>query len=391
MYIEIEDSDILSFQNKDVILFGAGSCGLRALEEFEKIGANIIGFCDNNRALAGTKFEGYKIITPEDIPTYPDADVIITSTYDKEIKKQLDDMNVKRNYVAKVGVLKTTMPIEQFSNISLVGEEANELIYQGLLGDKPFFVGRLGSVELECMCHYLYLLKRNEQEYPSNVKMIMNINAGFFPKEDELLDCFSELYLNDLKEMDLVWTMWLSKFENRIYKDIVPNSLISVYDDSYLPIEYEKPWTKALEGKRVLVIHPFAKSIEENYMNIEKIYPSGFMPKFELLTLQAVQSIAGTKTEFKTWFDALEYMERKIDEIEFDIALIGAGAYGLPLAAYVKKIGRKAVHVGGALQLYFGIKGKAWNKLGIYNEYWTSPMDSERPEGFNKVEAGRYW
>ena len=40
----------------------------------------------------------------------------------------------------------------------------------------------------------------------------------------------------------------------------------------------------------------------------------------------------------------------------FDIALIGCGAYGFPLAAFVKGIGKKAVHIGGPLQLFFGIK-----------------------------------
>lgn len=391
MYIEIENSDINQFREKEIILFGAGSCGLRALEEFEKVNANVIGFCDNNPALRGTKLEGYTILSPEDIYSYPKASVIITSTYDQEIKKQLEDMSIKSNYLAKVGVLKATMPFEKFENNKLSGEEANTFIYDGLMGENPFFVGRLGSVELECLCHNLYLLDRKIEEYPPNVKMIMNINAGFFPKQDTLLDEFSDLYIRDLKEMDLIWTMWFSKFENRLYKDMVWNTSISTYDDSYLPSLYEVPWTKALEGKKVLVIHPFAISIEENYKIIDKIYPDGMMPQFELITLQAVQSIAGSKTEFETWFDALEYMERQIDEIDFDIALVGAGAYGLPLAAYVKKIGKKAIHVGGALQLYFGIKGKAWNKLGIYNEYWTSPLESERPEGFKKVEAGRYW
>lgn len=391
MYIEIENSDIKEFQNQEVILFGAGSCGLRAVEEFEKVGAKIIGFCDNNRALAGTKLEGYTILTPEDINSYPEASVIITSTYDKEIKKQLEEMKISKNYLAKVGVLKSTIPFEEFRNEKLSKEEANKAIYQGLVGDKPYFVGRLGSVELECICHYQYLLNRKKEEYPPNVKMIMNINAGFFPKEDSLLDRFSELYIRDLATMDLIWTMWFSRFEDRLYQDCIPNTPISAYDDTFLPIDLEQPWTAALEGKKVLVIHPFETSIQENYKNITQIYPSGLIPQFDLITLPAVQSIAGTKTKYNTWFDALEDMERKIDNIDFDIALIGAGAYGLPLAAYVKKIGKKAVHVGGALQLYFGIKGKAWNKLGIYNDNWTSPLASERPEGFKKVEAGRYW
>ena len=53
-------------------------------------------------------------------------------------------------------------------------------------------------------------------------------------------------------------------------------------------------------------------------------------------------------------------MKAQIDKEDFDICLIGAGAYGFPLAAYVKRKGKKAVHLGGALQLLFGIKGSRW-------------------------------
>jgi hypothetical protein len=144
--------------------------------------------------------------------------------------------------------------------------------------------------------------------------------------------------------------------------------------------------------KKVLVIHPFEDTIRNNYKNRSKLFEnSDFMPEFDLITIKAVQSIAGTKTEFEDWFSALRYMENQIEKIDFDIALIGAGAYGFPLAAFIKRMGKKAVHVGGVLQLYFGIKGKAWDNMGVYNEFWTYPSEEERPVSFEKVEGGRYW
>ena len=84
-------------------------------------------------------------------------------------------------------------------------------------------------------------------------------------------------------------------------------------------------------------------------------------------------------------------MENEISRKDFDVALIGCGAYGFPLAAYVKRLGKQAIHVGGPLQLYFGIKGKRWDNSGLYNEYWISPSDNERPKNLNKVEGGCYW
>jgi len=42
--------------------------------------------------------------------------------------------------------------------------------------------------------------------------------------------------------------------------------------------------------------------------------------------------------------------------MKFDIAIIGAGTYGLLLATYVKNPGQKSIHLGGAVQTLFGIK-----------------------------------
>jgi glycerol-3-phosphate dehydrogenase len=46
---------------------------------------------------------------------------------------------------------------------------------------------------------------------------------------------------------------------------------------------------------------------------------------------------------------------------DYDVALIGCGAYGLPLASHVKRKGKQSIHLGGGLQLLFGIKGKRWD------------------------------
>lgn len=395
MYMYIENDDIQNFRGKKVLLFGAGSCGLKCIEEFEKINAEIVGFCDNNKLRRGEEIRGYKIWSPDDIFRFNDATIMITSTYVEEIKKQLDDMNITNYRTVKIGALRDTIPKEKFFKPFLNKEEASDFIYEGLKGEEPFFVGRFGSTELECLVEYYYLLDRvngGQEDYHENLKMMMSDWAGFFPPRKDLLDRFSKLYIDDARQIDLMWSMWLSRFENMLYKDYLPEKPLALYDDTAFPIDFDKPWTRALKGKKVLVIHPFEESIQTNYKKREKLFANKeFLPKFDLITLKAVQSIASNDTGFATWFDALEHMQSQIDNLDFDIALIGAGGYGFPLAAYIKRLGRKAVHIGGILQLYFGIKGKAWDYMDIYNEYWTSPLENERPKGYKKVEDGRYW
>lgn len=115
----------------------------------------------------------------------------------------------------------------------------------------------------------------------------------------------------------------------------------------------------------------------------------------KLETIQAVQSNAGAKPPFKDWFEALDSMKKQIAEADFDVAIIGAGAYGLPLAAYVKSLGKQAVQMSGATQILFGIKGKRWDTHPViskmYNDYWVRPLAEETPPQIQKVEGGSYW
>lgn len=68
-----------------------------------------------------------------------------------------------------------------------------------------------------------------------------------------------------------------------------------------------------------------------------------------------MQTIADSRDErFSDWFEALEHMYSEAMKEDFDVAIIGCGAYGFPLAAKIKKAGKIGIHLGGAAQLLFG-------------------------------------
>jgi hypothetical protein len=64
---------------------------------------------------------------------------------------------------------------------------------------------------------------------------------------------------------------------------------------------------------------------------------------------------------------------------------------------HCKTLGKQALHLGGATQLLFGIKGKRWEDpkqdygKRFFNEYWVRPLPHEIPEGSESVEGGCYW
>lgn len=160
---------------------------------------------------------------------------------------------------------------------------------------------------------------------------------------------------------------------------------------------YEKPFTSALKGRKVLVIHPLSEKIQSQYLKRELLFKNPYiLPSFDLKVLKAVQTVAGEKDRrFSNWFEALDHMYNEAIKIDFEIAILGCGAYGFPLAAKLKRAGKIAIHMGGVTQMLFGIRGARWDvhpaAHKLYNEYWTRPDEMEVPKDAKSVEDGCYW
>lgn len=212
-------------------------------------------------------------------------------------------------------------------------------------GNKPCMISRFGSTELQTPWYSRFY----PLSLPLKGRTYNNIQnaSGFFPVTHKNLKRFYQEYNADVKEMDML-VSW--RIEELFFKDWIRMKQIirkTTMDTFYAQ---EEPWTTALEGMRVLVVHPFAETIEKQYYSVrDKLFDNPkILPAFSSLqTVKAVQSIAGEKVQYSDWFEALDSMKSEIDRKEFDIALIGCGAYGLPLAAHVKRMGKKSVHMGG--------------------------------------------
>jgi hypothetical protein len=259
---------------------------------------------------------------------------------------------------------------------------------------RPFAAGRLGSVELNSLERFLRISDR-ARRYDAKLRHDMSNSAGFFPIDDESLDSFAAEYGLAVSKLDYLG-VWFNLHEDFVIKRFCPEArLISLR--ALEPYYHEQPWSAALAGRNVLVVHPFAKSIHASYTEARSLLFSdpAVLPAFNLMILPAVQSQAGAISGFPTWFRALSWMKEKIAEADFDICLVGAGAYGLPLAAFVKSLGKQAIHMGGATQVLFGIIGRRWERHPVIgpmiNQHWRRPSASEVPPGAMSVEGGCYW
>lgn len=291
--------------------------------------------------------------------------------------------------------------------------KASEMIYNLLSNDKPCMIARFGSTEMSAIINYLGVnsqshsiwkyIKGEQLEWWWN-KNIMNQMqkwSGFFPPTPTNMQRFGELMIDDVKEVDLLGS-WL-KEECYLASYLPPIQKVRLL--LLEPFWSQTPWSRILKGKKVLVIHPFAETIQKQYNKRNLLFKNReILPSFELITIKSVQSLGGSSL-FKDWFEALDWMKEEMNKIDYDICLIGCGAYGFPLAAHAKRKGKKAIHLGGSLQLLFGIKGKRWEnpnygietlkRKGAYtdlmNEYWCKPNESEKPLTAKNVENGCYW
>lgn len=259
----------------------------------------------------------------------------------------------------------------------------DKIIFNKIISGEPFMYARYGSSEFRAII--------NQKDFP-----LVCFYSGFFPEDIKLRDKFREVYFEGTKQIDIlgVWnyknhffkkTMLLRKFPNIKYItngiDIKKKNKDWVVDS----------WVRSLENKRILVIHPFKKTIE---LQMKKRKQLGILPKFKSFDIiKSVQTLAGNRDlRFKNWFEALEYMKKKINNKNFDILLIGCGAYGLPLAAHAKSLNKQAIHMGGSLQLLFGIKGKRWEDAGWkFDKNWIYPLEEDRIKNYKDIEGGCYW
>ena len=300
-------------------------------------------------------------------------------------------------------------------------QSSNDKIYDLLSTGKPCMIARFGTTELTCLTNYVAI--HNQSSIISQWKdyitgycgtpwwneehfQTMSLWSGIFPPCQDTAERFSQRYMEDIPLIDMLACHQYTECHMPLRKDIQRVQLETLY-----PFFLERPWTRILKGKKVLVIHPFEESIKHQYARRKELFSDeNILPEFELITMKAVQTIADSTSEFKDWFEALAYMEHQIDKIDFDIAIIGCGAYGLPLAAYVKRLGKQAIHMAGGTQLLFGILGNRWtvqypekkywkyrdqeidiDYRPIFNKSWIYPLDEDRPKGAEKVEGACYW
>ncbi|BCS83211.1 hypothetical protein QLL95_gp0912 [Cotonvirus japonicus] len=270
---------------------------------------------------------------------------------------------------------------------------------------EPFFYGRIGGGETLLAKHYSEIKKtsNNRQEIidilKNNPLMQLRMNnmrkyGGYYDVSDNIDNIFNfcEYYSSLYKNYDAatlagpdVAAHYLTNINNPAfddprekekYDDFIKNYFkkdIPLY--TYSVIEsctwFLRGFKIFAEGKKILVVGPFSKSIQHQRPNLNKIFPDYEYPNFELITYNTPITYNDNGKPYigfphNSWFETLDAMCRDITKLDFDIALLGCSTYALPIGSFIKNMGKKAIYMGGIVQVCFGVMGARWIEEPFY-------------------------
>lgn len=403
----LEILKILSSDSK-LVIFGGGNYGKQLSSELNDCGYYDYQVCDNNNEI-GNYINNFISLKELLILAEHFCVCVVIAVKNEDIIKQIIDsitvLCLRQNSINRFHFCRF-IPIsceelvkrrkeKGFYNGSIYkrvfdNDKAVQSLMTMITEAKPFLFARWGSE-----CDFVYRT-RTGVRLTLNESIYLKNNLGVFPISEDLLTSYFNVMERSAKEIDMLCAFYWQKPLDKLIEWYSPDVAIVSSDLEY-PF-FSNPWTKALKGLKVLVIHPFVKLFVEQYKRRDKLFRnSEVLPEFDLLTYKAVQSLGGNDN-FKDWIEALNFMQDEISKKDFDIALIGCGAYGMPLGAFIKsEMHKKAIHMGGSLQLLFGIKGKRWEESSynyqykLYNKYWIRPTDDLKPQNYMDVENGCYW
>jgi len=149
---------------------------------------------------------------------------------------------------------------------------------------------------------------------------------------------------------------------------------------------------KFIENQSVLIINNLSMLMKQQYEsgNIKKICPN-FPNVKNIYFYENACTFFNNGTD-NSIFETADKICDDIKNINFDCAVISAGAYSSLLLDYIiNKLNKKAYTIGGDLSFYFGIKTKRSEGSKEINEYFIEVPDNMKPLNYKKIEGGCYW
>ncbi len=268
--------------------------------------------------------------------------------------------------------------------------------------DRPHFIGRIAGVELKVA----YAILEKPHLLTQRELLELENNAGIYTTSRESLKEYATELVRAYDSCSMIgeWPTTGEVFQvTGVGQQFIHRRTPAIPKCSALSLEpyYVSPadlsWMSALKGKRILILHPFVHTFQKQVEHLRDLYPSrSWLEGCQFEFIRPPVTLAGNhhQQDWKVHYDSCIQQLRNAPP--FDIALVGAGGYGMLLSHFIfRELGASVVYVGGALQLFFGVIGKRWftnpQIMSLVNDHWTRPVKEDQPTSYQKVERGCYW
>lgn len=172
----------------------------------------------------------------------------------------------------------------------LSAEAGNDVIAAAIAAGAPYMAARCGATEMRTAADYL---QNGGVGFAEKTREDIRNLSGVFPTDDAVLAKFCRTYIDCAHTADLL-ALWNVGAEREVVRGCGPATRYTRLR-ALEPYYHPHPWSAALAGKRVLVVHPFKITIERQYARRSELFPgTDILPQFaDLRIVQAVQGLAG--------------------------------------------------------------------------------------------------
>ena len=273
----------------------------------------------------------------------------------------------------------------------------------------PFSTGKLGVSE-RALLYYPLLLgdesdPRRRRAYEVSLAFKSLSQSGIFPADPGFYREWGELLADSVRRHDCIGLfpdahpMQLELLQ-RLGLDADVVIYLNQEPDRSPKADDARCWLPSLGGRKLLIVSPFAELLRSraNEETFEAVWEKTGKGWFAPASVEALEFAYGTDpathARYSTARDLLDEITDEIARRDFDVALIGAGGLGDPIAAFVKSLGKVGFCLGGHTQVLFGVLGERWRENAdwerdYFNDSWIT-MPTEYAPG--QVPLGKnYW
>ena len=140
-------------------------------------------------------------------------------------------------------------------------KDTHQAIFDLLTSNQPVMIARYGFTEAQVVGEYSLIAKGLKRKYSSCADWLYN-TAGFFSNNEnnrlQDLERFSKLMIEDSGFVDLLGVHY-GLFEDYDVNSFCGKAVLTEFDNLRI-MDSNNSWGKALKDKKVLVVHPFAKT-----------------------------------------------------------------------------------------------------------------------------------